>query len=88
MAFLIHGGPQSAWDDAWGTTWNPKVFAEQGYVVIAINPTGSLGYGQAFTDAIQNNWGMSFFLPKVDCIVFFIRRFLTIGIHYRWEPLH
>jgi dipeptidyl aminopeptidase/acylaminoacyl peptidase len=57
LAFLIHGGPQSAWLNSWSTRWNPKVWADQGYVVIAINPTGSLSYGQAFTDAIQNNWG-------------------------------
>ena len=29
----------------------------QGYVVIAINPRGSSGYGQKFTDEIQNDWG-------------------------------
>lgn len=57
LAFLIHGGPQSAWLNSWSTRWNPKVWADQGYVVIAINPTGSISYGQAFTDAIQNNWG-------------------------------
>lgn len=26
-------------------------------MVIAINPTGSTGYGKVFEDAIQNNWG-------------------------------
>nr|POE49486.1 putative dipeptidyl-peptidase 5 [Quercus suber] len=57
VAYLIHGGPQSSWSDNWSTRWNPAVFAEQGYIVIAPNPTGSTGYGQAFTDAIQNNWG-------------------------------
>ncbi|WVN87657.1 uncharacterized protein L203_102842 [Cryptococcus depauperatus CBS 7841] len=57
MAFFIHGGPQSAWEDAWSTRWNPALFASQGYFVIAINPTGSTGYGQNFTDAIQGDWG-------------------------------
>ncbi|PGG98965.1 hypothetical protein AJ79_08740 [Helicocarpus griseus UAMH5409] len=57
LCYLIHGGPQGAWNDQWNTRWNPAVFAEQGYVVIAPNPTGSTGYGQAFTDAIQNEWG-------------------------------
>ncbi len=57
LAFLIHGGPQSAWLNSWSTRWNVKVWADQGYVVVAINPTGSTSYGQAFTDAIQNNWG-------------------------------
>lgn len=57
LAFLIHGGPQGAWDDAWSTRWNPAVFAGAGFVVVAINPTGSTGYGQKFTNAIRRNWG-------------------------------
>ena len=57
LALLIHGGPQGAWTDSWSTRWNPAVFAEQGYVVVCPNPTGSTGYGQAFTDAIKCEWG-------------------------------
>ena len=57
LAYLIHGGPQGSWEDSWSTRWNPAVYAEQGYVVITPNPTGSTGYGQAFTDAITNEWG-------------------------------
>ncbi|OZJ04398.1 hypothetical protein BZG36_02415 [Bifiguratus adelaidae] len=57
LAFLIHGGPQGNWGDSWSTRWNPSVFAGAGFAVVAINPTGSTGYGQAFTDAIRKNWG-------------------------------
>ncbi|KAA8893317.1 Alpha/Beta hydrolase protein, partial [Sphaerosporella brunnea] len=57
MAFFIHGGPQGAWTDGWSTRWNPAVFAEAGWVVVAINPTGSTGYGQTFVDAIAGQWG-------------------------------
>lgn len=57
LAFLIHGGPQGAWTDSWSTRWNPGLIALQGYFVVAINPTGSTGYGQDFTDDIQYNWG-------------------------------
>ncbi|KAI9480368.1 MAG: Alpha/Beta hydrolase protein [Benjaminiella poitrasii] len=57
VAFLIHGGPQGAWDDNWSTRWNPQIFAGAGYAVVAINFHGSTGYGQAFTDSIGNNWG-------------------------------
>jgi dipeptidyl aminopeptidase/acylaminoacyl peptidase len=65
LAYLIHGGPQGAWMNAWSTRWNPAIFAEQGYVVICPNPTGSTGYGQDFTDAIQNQWGG---LPYEDLV--------------------
>ena len=57
VAYLIHGGPQGAWGDSWSTRWNPAVFAEQGFIVVTPNITGSTGYGQDFTDAINKNWG-------------------------------
>jgi acylaminoacyl-peptidase len=57
VAFLIHGGPQSSWSDSWSYRWNPQVFAGRGYAVVMIDPHGSTGYGQAFTDAISNHWG-------------------------------
>lgn len=57
LAFLIHGGPQGAWVDSWSTRWNPALFAAQGYFVVAVNPTGSTGYGQEFTDRIKQQWG-------------------------------
>lgn len=56
LAFLIHGGPQSAWGDSWSTRWCPAIFAEQGYVAVMPNPTGSTGYGQQFVDDIALNW--------------------------------
>ncbi|KAL8761988.1 MAG: hypothetical protein Q9184_001935 [Pyrenodesmia sp. 2 TL-2023] len=65
LAYLIHGGPQGAWTRSWSTRWNPAVFAEQGYVVICPNPTGSTGYGQVFTDAITESWGG---LPYEDLV--------------------
>lgn len=40
------------------------MFADQGYVVVAPNPTGSTGFGDALTDAIQNNWGMVICLAR------------------------
>lgn len=57
LAYLIHGGPQGAWTDSWSTRWNPAVFAEQGYVVVTPNPTGSTGYGMALQNGIRNQWG-------------------------------
>lgn len=57
MLFLVHGGPQGAWDDEWGYRWNPQIMAAPGYVVAMVNPRGSTGYGQKFTDEIQGDWG-------------------------------
>ena len=55
--FLIHGGPQGAWEDAWSTRWNPSLWAAQGWVVAAPNPRGSTGFGQKFVDEISSDWG-------------------------------
>lgn len=57
LCFLIHGGPQGAWQDGWSNRWNPAVFAEQGYVVVSPNPTGSTGYGMALQNGIKGQWG-------------------------------
>ncbi|MGH8116535.1 MAG: prolyl oligopeptidase family serine peptidase [Rhodanobacteraceae bacterium] len=57
VAFLIHGGPQGAWPDEFHYRWNPEVYAGAGFAVVAINFHGSVGYGQAFTDAISQHWG-------------------------------
>jgi dipeptidyl aminopeptidase/acylaminoacyl peptidase len=54
---LIHGGPQSAWEDAWGYRWNAEMFAAEGYVVMMTNFHGSTGYGQKFTEEISGDWG-------------------------------
>ena len=67
LAFMVHGGPQQPWADAWSTRWNMAVFAEAGYFVVLPNPTGSPGYSQAFTDAIQNNWGGDPYEDLVAC---------------------
>jgi dipeptidyl aminopeptidase/acylaminoacyl peptidase len=57
VAFLIHGGPQGAWEDQFHYRWNPQAFAGAGYLTVEINFHGSTGYGQAFTDAIRRDWG-------------------------------
>ncbi len=53
----VHGGPQGSFNDGWSSRWNPRVLASQGYAVISVDFHGSTGYGQAFTDAINRDWG-------------------------------
>jgi dipeptidyl aminopeptidase/acylaminoacyl peptidase len=60
MVLVIHGGPQTGWEDSWegqAYRWNPELFAAPGYVSVLINPRGSTGYGQKFVDEIQDQWG-------------------------------
>ena len=51
----VHGGPQVR--DVWG--WNPEAqwFANRGYLCIQVNYRGSTGYGKAFVNAGDREWG-------------------------------
>ena len=57
IALLIHGGPQSSMGNGWSYRWNPAVFAGAGYGTVLIDFHGSTGYGQSFTDSINQDWG-------------------------------
>ena len=56
VVFLIHGGPQGDWADAWSSRWNPALWAAQGWIVAAPNPRGSTGFGQRFVDEVSQDW--------------------------------
>jgi len=74
LIVLIHGGPQSAWNDNWGFRWNPQVFANAGYVVFAPNPRGSTGYGQQFVNEISGDWGGKAYVDIMNGVADVIRR--------------
>jgi dipeptidyl aminopeptidase/acylaminoacyl peptidase len=57
IAFLVHGGPQGSFSNSWSYRWNPRLFTAPGYAAVSVDFHGSTGYGQAFTDAIHQNWG-------------------------------
>jgi dipeptidyl aminopeptidase/acylaminoacyl peptidase len=55
MVFVPHGGPW--WRDFWG--YNPwhQWLANRGYAVLAVNFRSSTGFGKAFTNAGNLEWG-------------------------------
>ena len=57
VAFIVHGGPQTATEDTFHYRWNLQAFAGAGYAVVAVNYHGSSGFGQEFTDSISGDWG-------------------------------
>ncbi|HUU29638.1 MAG TPA: S9 family peptidase [archaeon] len=72
LLYLIHGGPQGAWTDEFHYRWNAQMFASWGYVVVMVNPRGSTGYGQKFTDQITGDWGGKCYrdlMRGVDCLL-------------------
>ncbi len=44
VAFVIHGGPQGAWADAWHPRWNAQAWASRGFITVLPNPRGSTGF--------------------------------------------
>ena len=67
MLLWIHGGPVSSWTDSWSYRWNAALFAEQGYIVIMPNITGSIGFGQRFIEDISGEWGGRPYADLVNC---------------------
>ena len=57
VVLLIHGGPESSWDSNWRYNWNPALYSQQGYVVVMIDPHGSIGVSSDFQNAVRNDWG-------------------------------
>lgn len=90
VAFVIHGGPISSWPDSWSTRWNPAVFAEQGYVVVMPNITGSTGFGRHLAEAVIGDWSGRPYRDIESCVSFvertydFIdsRRFVALGASF------
>ena len=77
VAFLIHGGPQGSFGNHFHYRWNPQAYTGDGYAAVMIDFHGSTGYGQAFTDAIRNDWGGA---PFVD-----LQKGLAAAIdRYKW----
>ena len=52
---MAHGGPSGQWTD--GFSRDAAYFADHGYVVIRPNVRGSTGYGKAFEDLNNLDWG-------------------------------
>jgi dipeptidyl aminopeptidase/acylaminoacyl peptidase len=57
VAYLVHGGPQGSFHNEFHYRWNPQIYAGAGYAAVMVDFHGSTGYGQAFTDAIRQDWG-------------------------------
>lgn len=68
LVLMVHGGPESAFRDEWHWRWNAALWAEQGYVVVQPNFTGSTGFGVAFTNGIYNQWGGRPYQDLVNCM--------------------
>lgn len=55
LILSIHGGPHGMFGYAFNSTF--QVYAARGYAVLYLNPRGSSGYGQKFSDGTLSEWG-------------------------------
>jgi dipeptidyl aminopeptidase/acylaminoacyl peptidase len=55
LILSIHGGPHGMYGWAFNPTF--QAYAARGYAVLYLNPRGSSGYGQKFSDGTLNEWG-------------------------------
>ncbi|MFP4456332.1 MAG: S9 family peptidase [Clostridia bacterium] len=51
----VHGGPHSMFTPSFFFEF--QIMNSEGYVLLFINPRGSQGYGQEFTDAVRGDYG-------------------------------
>jgi len=66
LVLFVHGGPWAR--DTWG--YNPTVqwLANRGYAVLQVNFRGSTGYGKAFENAGNKEWGKKMHTDLVDAV--------------------
>ena len=55
LILSVHGGPHGM--SGWGFNPTFQAYAARGYAVLYLNPRGSSGYGQKFSDGTLNEWG-------------------------------
>ncbi|MBA2733446.1 MAG: S9 family peptidase, partial [Acidobacteria bacterium] len=55
LILSIHGGPHGMYGYGFNATF--QAYAARGYAVLYLNPRGSSGYGQKFSDGTLREWG-------------------------------
>lgn len=71
MVLAVHGGPYAR--DVWGYSAWHQWLASRGYAVLSINFRGSTGFGKAFTNAANQEWGGRMQDDLMDGVIWAIR---------------
>lgn len=66
MVLLVHGGPWAR--DGYGFDTEAQLLANRGYAVLQPNFRGSTGFGKAFTNAGNGEWGMKMHDDLLDAV--------------------
>ncbi|KAI1468867.1 alpha/beta-hydrolase [Daldinia caldariorum] len=89
VMICVHGGPMCSWQDEWDACSPFLLYAEQGYIIVAPNITGSTGFGLKFRNAIRESYGGRPYEDLVKCMDYLendpnidINKAVMIGISY------
>ncbi len=66
MVLLVHGGPWAR--DLWGYNAGVQWLANRGYAVLQVNFRASTGFGKAFTNAGNLEWGRKMHTDLLDAV--------------------
>ena len=77
LLLLIHGGPETPWEDNFHYRWNVQPFTSAGYAVVEPNIHGSGSFGDKFRESIIGDWGGK---PYLDLMMLID----TLGEKYDW----
>jgi dipeptidyl aminopeptidase/acylaminoacyl peptidase len=68
MVLNVHGGPWAR--DTWGFNPEAQWLANRGYLCLQVNFRGSTGYGKAFVNAGDRQWGLAMQDDLTDAVAF------------------
>lgn len=66
MVLLVHGGPWAR--DTYGFNSAHQLLANRGYAVLSVNFRGSTGFGKAFLNAANKQWGLAMHDDLIDAV--------------------
>ncbi|MBE7454845.1 MAG: S9 family peptidase [Kofleriaceae bacterium] len=75
MVLLVHGGPWAR--DSWGYSPLVQLLADRGYAVLQVNFRGSTGFGKAFLNAANLQWGKRMHDDLLDAVDWAVARGVT-----------
>ncbi|GHA79373.1 S9 family peptidase [Cognatilysobacter bugurensis] len=75
MVLLVHGGPWAR--DSYGYNGYAQWLANRGYAVLSVNFRGSTGFGKAFTNAGNGEWGAKMHDDLLDAVDWAVKQGVT-----------
>ena len=75
LVLFVHGGPWAR--DSYGYSPNAQWLANRGYASLAVNFRGSTGFGKAFTNAGNGEWGKKMHDDLLDAVQWAVKQGIT-----------